>query len=357
MEFKGVYFTLKDTNIANLGSALEKAVKLEAAQKEDQWNSMSKEPGIQIWRIEKFKVVPWPKNEYGSFYSGDSYIVLHTSKSTDGDLLYEAHMWVGTFTTQDEAGTAAYKIVELDDFLGRNVVLHRQVQGYESDKFLSYFKVLTIMDGGVETGFRSVPIENYKPRLLHISGRKDFRIVEVPLSCSSLNCHDVFLLDNGLTLYSWRGEKANPHEKFKIAMICESIKSERNGKPKVISMDEEDENDDFWNLLGGKGDIHDHKREDVKGDKRMMRISDSTGEMKIEDIEFDKKGLSSDDVFVVDAGHQLYVWIGKSCSMSEKVQSVGLAHKYLRISKRPMFMPVTCMNEGRETLGFEKAFE
>ena len=36
--------------------------------------------GLQIWRIENFHVVSWPKERTGSFYDGDSYIVLHVSK-------------------------------------------------------------------------------------------------------------------------------------------------------------------------------------------------------------------------------------------------------------------------------------
>ena len=55
----------------------------------------------------------------GSFYNGDSYIVLHTYKKKDSDKLHwDVHFWLGQNTTQDEAGTAAYKTVELDDLLG-----------------------------------------------------------------------------------------------------------------------------------------------------------------------------------------------------------------------------------------------
>ena len=38
--------------------------------------------GLEIWRIENFHVVPWPAKQYGTFYTGDCYIVLRTYKPT-----------------------------------------------------------------------------------------------------------------------------------------------------------------------------------------------------------------------------------------------------------------------------------
>jgi hypothetical protein len=77
-------------------------------------------------------------------------------------------------------------------------VQHREVQDHESPLFLSYFKTgggIRIMEGGIESGFKHVEAKSYTFRLLHIKGRKNVRITQVPMSCSSLNSGDAFVLD------------------------------------------------------------------------------------------------------------------------------------------------------------------
>ena len=41
---------------------------------------------MQIWRIVKFKVTHWPKEDYGKFYDGDSYIILNTYKKPESEV-------------------------------------------------------------------------------------------------------------------------------------------------------------------------------------------------------------------------------------------------------------------------------
>lgn len=93
----------------------------------------------------------------GKFFTGDSYILLSTTKSKSGALSWNIHFWLGNETTHDEAGTAAYKSVELDDALGGAAVQFREVQGNESTQFLSYFKAtggVSYEPGGAQSGFR-----------------------------------------------------------------------------------------------------------------------------------------------------------------------------------------------------------
>lgn len=59
------YLLHLETNIANLGSDLEKKVRQAAAETEAAWKNAGKAVGLQIWRIEKFQVKSWPKDQYG----------------------------------------------------------------------------------------------------------------------------------------------------------------------------------------------------------------------------------------------------------------------------------------------------
>ncbi|CAB3999204.1 gelsolin 2 [Paramuricea clavata] len=215
-------------------------VKKDSAETEPAWKGAGQKPGIQIWRIKKFKVAHEQKDDYGKFYNGDSYIILNTYKKPEGDeLLYDVHFWIGQNSTQDEYGTAAYKTVELDTLLDDKPVQHREVQNHESSLFKSYFEHITLLEGGCDSGFRHVKPEEYEIRLFHVSkqGRKVF-VKEVPAYKSKLNSGDVFIIDNGLEIYQWNGATCNKDEKFKAVQYTQQLKSDRSGKPKVKALDE-----------------------------------------------------------------------------------------------------------------------
>jgi len=90
---------LEDTNMANFGTKLEKDIKAAAAKTEDAWKGCGEKEGIQMWRIEQFHVKNWGKEHYGSFFSGDSYILLHTYKIKGTEALHwQIHFWLGSVT-------------------------------------------------------------------------------------------------------------------------------------------------------------------------------------------------------------------------------------------------------------------
>ncbi|EDW05022.1 GH23246 [Drosophila grimshawi] len=115
-------------------------------------------PGLEIWRIENFEPVPYPPNNYGKFYTGDSFIILNTRENPKSkELSWDVHFWLGSETSTDEAGAAAILTVQLDDILNGGPVQHREVQDHESQLFLGYFKNgVRYEQGGVGSGFKHV---------------------------------------------------------------------------------------------------------------------------------------------------------------------------------------------------------
>lgn len=164
----------EDTNMALFGSDIEKKIKEAAAGGEAEWQGVGEKKGVLVWRIEQFRVVPWPETKYGEFHVGDSYIALHTYQPSPANpsLAWDIHFWIGNESTQDEYGTAAYKTTELGDYLGHGKARHyREVQGRESRRFLKLFGMkLKYLQGGVESGFRHVD-HSREAVLLRVKGR------------------------------------------------------------------------------------------------------------------------------------------------------------------------------------------
>lgn len=145
----------KSSNLALVNSDLARKIREAASDLEPAWDGIGLDVGLHVWRIEQFKVVHWPREQYGQFHTGDSYIVLNTYRRGMAAALYfDVYIWIGSESSQDEYGTAAYKMVECDDYLGGRAVQHREVQGHESE-------VGILQEAGiVEAGHCSKPYPN-----------------------------------------------------------------------------------------------------------------------------------------------------------------------------------------------------
>jgi gelsolin len=362
---------LEDSNMANYGSKEHVDARKAAAASEKEFVGAGVKPGLEVWRVENrrtksdtpdFGVKRWPKEDYGNFFSGDSYLVLNTYKvKVDGKetdkLAWDVHFWLGKDSSQDEIGVAAYKAVELDDLLDDGPVQHREVQGSESPLFQSYFKGITYMEGGIASGFRTVKPEEYKPRLFQVrQASKTIRAFEVPVKATSLDKGDTFILDAGLKIYIYIGPESNAFEKSKGGALAHNIVSGRQGKAKLVP----ELDDEFWKILGGSEKDIKPANTDLKPEVENMavdsehmilyQLSDASGK-----ITFTKKAegkingsmFDSNDVFILDGKVQLFVWVGKGASHGEKSQAMKFAEQYMKDNGRPMTLPVTRITEGQ----------
>lgn len=238
----------KDTNVGAIGSDEDKAVRKAAASHEPAWENCGQAAGIEIWRIEHFQVVAVDKDTHGQFHKGDSYIVLQTVE-TDSKLDRHIFFYLGSETSIDEQGTAAYKTVELDDFFDGEPVQHREVMGEETAEFKDLFPDgITVLDGGVDSGFKHVVPEGHDTKMYHVRRVKGKdTTVRVPLQTRVLNPGDCFVLDAPNAVYVLDGPNAEPREKMNANMQGERIESEREGRAQCTH----DIDDDFWGLLEG----------------------------------------------------------------------------------------------------------
>jgi len=342
---------VEDSNMALVGSDLDKNARKAAAGGEAAWEGCGQAPGMEIWRVEKMKLVAWPKEEYGNFYSGDSYICLKTTKNPEGESLdWDIHFWLGKDTSQDEMGVAAYKTVELDDLLDQAPIQHREVEAHESIQFSKLFKHITYLEGGIESGFNKVEAGTYVAKLMHC--RKDgktTKVVEVPCTRDSMNHGDCFILDTGNKLYLWFGDDASAFEKQKAGNVAQNLEGTRHGKAQV----QNDIDADFWAALGGEGPIKSAAEGAIKseepGEGILYKLSDATGALMCTEVgrgNLTKSMLGSDDVYVLDAGIEVFCYIGKNASDTERRNAMPTAVSYLGTQNKPLCTPVHVLKEG-----------
>lgn len=329
-----------------------------------------KEPGTFVWRIESFKPVEYPKKQYGKFYTGDSYLVLHSAPKGGGSgLIHVIYYWLGAESSQDEKGAAALLAVELDDAVAGGAAAQvRELCGSESAGFRALFAGrLQLLEGGVASGFTSAAERGaFEPRLFRVKGSRHAMLAQVPLSAGSLNSGDVFVLQLAHSLWQWNGSGANRKEKAKALDVTLALRAEEHGGKAVLEVvDEGSEPAAFWEALGGKKPLGAALPDDgpaaLACRPRIFRTSDAAGGLQTAAVPYEgalpsKGALSSADVFLVDCGSELFAWVGRGASATERAGAVGTAERHLAKEARRGGVAVQKVSEGAEPVAFKHKF-
>uniref|UniRef100_A0A1B0BZ83 Gelsolin-like domain-containing protein n=1 Tax=Glossina palpalis gambiensis TaxID=67801 RepID=A0A1B0BZ83_9MUSC len=326
-----------------------------------------------------FEPVAYPKNNYGKFYSGDSFIVLNTVQTKDKKLSWDVHFWLGSETSVDEAGAAAILTVQLDDLLNGGPVQHREVQDHESQLFLSYFKNgIRYEQGGIASSFKHVEINAQgEKRLFQVKGKRNVRVRQVNLSISSMNKGDCFILDAGNEIYVYVGAQAKRVEKLKAISAANQIRDQDHnglliGFIVLVTTDEFSnvaDKESFFDILGSgsPGQVPDESTAEEDGafettdanSVTLYKVSDSTGSLKIDPISqkpLRQEMLNSQDCFILDTGSGIYVWVGRGATQKEKTDSLIKAQEFLRSKKYPAWTQIHRIVEGAESAPFKQYF-
>jgi hypothetical protein len=308
-------------------------------------------PTFNVWRIENFKPVPW--SDFGSFYSGDSYIVLSavfvgSSQRVARDIYY----WIGSKSTQDEYGAAAIKAVELDDRFRGEPTQHREVQYHESAGFLKLFDSyggVAYLDGGVASGFKEVD-RSKGVRLYQVKGRRSPVLLQVPATGAALNQGDAFILTADAAIYLWIGATANLKEKQKAATVVDVLKNKFKGVP-VTRLEGGEATPEFWALLGGPVAIPAAAGADEEAEvanvKKLFKVEGDAFTIVAEGAAV-TPALLTGGLFVLLRGDLVLVFVGKGAAGAKKT-ALDLGVKFLAAQGLPNYYSVSIAVEGIES--------
>jgi len=151
-------------------------------------------------------------------------------------------------------------------------------------------------------------------------------------------------------------------KKHKAAEVVNHIREKReehlNVDVVVIDQDSQGEDPEFWKLFGGrkdvaKGEKESDLREKKQTDIKLFRLSDKTGALKFDFVAEGHRTIKpemfqSDDVYLLDKGYMVYVWIGKNSSQEEKKKAMAYAQKFIMDNHENLPLPITILPEEKD---------
>ncbi|XP_042384698.1 villin-3-like [Zingiber officinale] len=325
--------------------------------------------GLEIWRIENFCPVLMESSSHGKFFTGDSYVILKTTALKNGSLQHDIHYWLGKDTSQDEAGTAAIKTIELDAALGGRAVQYREVQGHETEKFLSYFRPCIIpQQGGISSGFKHTEINAHEhvTRLFVCSGKHVVNVKEVPFARSSLNHDDIFILDTTSKIFQFNGSNSSIQERAKALEVVQYLKDTyHEGKCEVAAVEDgkmmaDADAGEFWGYFGGFAPLP--RKVASEGDRKayssyMKLLCVDKGQTSpVEAESLTRKLLDTYKCYLLDCGAEIYLWMGRSTSLAQRKAASSAADELLLEPPRPHACVIRII-EGFETVTFRSKFD
>jgi len=313
---------------------------------------------IKVWRVQDYERVDTNPEEYGQFYTGDAYVILYTYiwKNVERYIIYFYQLRDATI---NDKGASALLTIGLDDSLNRQAKEVRVVQGHEPKHFQTIFKGKIIMHQGQDPNGEGKKYEG--PALYDVRGTNDLDVkaIQVFPNANMLHHNHVFIATENRyqkdqPSYIWFGKLSNQHERnFAVNLLS------AQGYTNTQVLEEGKETEHFWSILGGESVYYD-KNPDRRVQPRLFQCCEASGIITIEEIlHFVQDDLAGDDVMILDAYSDMYVWAGKMSTEGERKTGMQMSMEYAATAEdgRPKKCPSYYMREGDETLQFAIHFQ
>ncbi|KAK7305383.1 hypothetical protein VNO77_43288 [Canavalia gladiata] len=322
-------------------------------------------PGLDVWCIENQRLVSVSKSSHGKFYTGSAYLVLNAIFPKIGPPQYDIHYWLGNEAKKVDSSLASDKALELDAALGSCSVQYREIQGQESQKFLSYFKPCFIPVEGVFTSKQGNVNGEYQVRLYTCKGDYVVHVKEVPFLRSSLNHEDVFILDSASKIFLFSGCNSTIQERAKALEVVQYIKENKHGgKCEVATIEDgkfvgDSDVGEFWSLFGGYAPIPRELpsvEECLAPSVKLFWINLQGKLCETGSNAFSKEMLETDKCYMLDCDGEIFVWMGRQTLLTERRTATKAIEDFVRNEGRSNKTHLTFLSEGLESTIFRSYF-
>ncbi|KAL8233011.1 hypothetical protein R6Q57_002789 [Mikania cordata] len=290
-----------------------------------------------------------------------------TALLKSGALQHDIHYWLGRDANEVDSAIASDKTLELDAALGSQSVQYKEVQGQETGKFLSYFKPCVIpVEGVYSSGQVKSKNPDYETRLLTCKGDRVVHVKEVPFARSSLNHRDVFILDTSSKIFQFSGCNSSIQERAKALEVVQYIKENKHkGKCEVATIEDgkfvgDAEVGEFWNFFGGYAPIPRDPPSAQPPQTLAVKLFWITLQGKFTQSgsgRLKRSMLESNKCYMLDGDIQIFVWMGRITSITERKTSISAAEDFLRAQERSVNTHLAFLTEGSETAIFKSYFD
>ncbi|KAJ3146964.1 hypothetical protein HDU86_008325 [Geranomyces michiganensis] len=319
---------------------------------------------------------------------------------------HRIYVYIGAKAEIDKRFCAAMFSTGLRNWIYATRTVERETSGDESPDFLALFGTKFVLDKNIDaaadTSLFVAEEKRWPCRMYMLCGNKEIKLRLVCPNARSLDSANVFLLDWGNQLYQWNGAQSSLQQKAKCRILTSRInRHERVGKATTFEIEEGSETPEFRNMLGGaravrspskpqddKSDSEAHTSDDSDAEvDRRAREVDTFAQQQADDARFAVIGdapvvlyrafedlsdevdthivkvgklaramLVSDAAYVLDAGVELFLWIGKNAPLDLRQMATELLARIAPLQKRPKWVGLHKLMEGHESEVFKLRF-
>ncbi|PFX31861.1 Protein flightless-1-like [Stylophora pistillata] len=353
----------------------------EQEQYVEEWNEDL--DGMEWFVLEGRKFVRLPEEEIGHFHTGDCYVFLcrywvpveQPEGEEDDDEPVEqeedfqcvVYFWQGRDANQMGWLTFTFSLQKKFEMLfGEKLEVVKTQQQQEAPRFLAHFKGKFI----IHKGKRKEPVkpeEKNKAQFYHIrssGGILAKRVIQIETDARHLNSEFCYILkvpfenysEDGI-IYVWIGSKVTESEADHAKELGNEI-WDSGYTVQIVNEGNEPENF-FWVGLGGKKDYD--KSAEYINYARLFRCSNEKGYFSVSEkcSDFCQDDLASEDVMILDTGHEVYVWMGPQSSDVERKMAIKSTQVYIQHLMQLDSGPIRklrCTFRGKEPHHFTRCF-